>query len=296
MKNPDKLFELMRAQTPPVSFEKMESFVAAQVTAGVITTAKMGLFKKLLFKFHLNSIFAMTTIGISATIISALVYFTAINTTQAENSPVSKNTPQQLDINSTSVIGASTQPAAIDSPKVAAATTTEKQKTVFVVSSSDSVTVVKKDTANGSAIMIVSSDPNLDYTIVNADEEDPVAAYSYSTGEGSSSGGGHKLGHLGHLGRLAPLATSLDCCDNDTMQTAIENELLKQGLIKAKDNYSFEFTGKYVKVNGEKQSEAVWQKFKTIIEQNSSYKVNKKFQYFISVNKENSNTSISTDE
>ena len=52
--------------------------------------------------------------------------------------------------------------------------------------------------------------------------------------------------------------------------------MLKDGLISEGDNYKLEFTGKAMKLNGEKMPEPVFNKYKKIYESHTGTKLKKK--------------------
>lgn len=66
-----------------------------------------------------------------------------------------------------------------------------------------------------------------------------------------------------------------------TVETAFENALVKDGLIQNTDNYTMELSGKGMKVNGKKQPDAVWEKYKSIYRKVSGYELKGKSQIVI---------------
>ena len=60
------------------------------------------------------------------------------------------------------------------------------------------------------------------------------------------------------------------------------NELLKDGLIDNKDDYSFELTNKYLKVNKKKQSKKIYEKYKKIVQSRFGVKFEGKTKFVIS--------------
>jgi len=59
------------------------------------------------------------------------------------------------------------------------------------------------------------------------------------------------------------IAKNIGRADN-TINTALEDQLLADGLIDARENYQFELTGKKLKVNRKVQSDAMHQKYKQL--------------------------------
>lgn len=61
-----------------------------------------------------------------------------------------------------------------------------------------------------------------------------------------------------------------------TVESALEKALVKDGLIQNTENYTLELTGKGMKVNGKKQSDEVWERYKAIYRKVSGFELNGK--------------------
>lgn len=61
-----------------------------------------------------------------------------------------------------------------------------------------------------------------------------------------------------------------------TIESAFEKALVKDGLIQNTENYTLELTGKGMKVNGKKQSDEVWERYKAIYRKVSGFELNGK--------------------
>ncbi len=71
------------------------------------------------------------------------------------------------------------------------------------------------------------------------------------------------------------------CDPKDSLTNKIESMLLKDGLISNRGNYTFSFTNKSLSVNGMKQSQEVWEKYKTLIEDTTGHKIGSSYSYMI---------------
>ncbi len=60
------------------------------------------------------------------------------------------------------------------------------------------------------------------------------------------------------------------------IQRSFEEEMLKDGLIENKSEYEFDLSGKKLEINGEKQDDATWLKYKNIYEDATGEKLDKK--------------------
>jgi hypothetical protein len=74
------------------------------------------------------------------------------------------------------------------------------------------------------------------------------------------------------------------CVCNSELDMAFEEELIKDGLIQENRSYSFLITEKYLKVNGKKQSDAVYQKYRQLYEKVSGDKIKGEFSWVRNVN------------
>lgn len=63
---------------------------------------------------------------------------------------------------------------------------------------------------------------------------------------------------------------------NGSVERALEGALIKDGLIKSPRNYKLEISGKGMKINGKKQSDAVWEKYKDIYRKTSGFELSGK--------------------
>jgi len=61
-----------------------------------------------------------------------------------------------------------------------------------------------------------------------------------------------------------------------TVESALEKALVKDGLIQNTENYTLELTGKGMKVNGKKQPDEVWERYKAIYRKVSGFELNGK--------------------
>lgn len=84
-------------------------------------------------------------------------------------------------------------------------------------------------------------------------------------------------------------------CQTDTLRQLIEENLLRDGLISNKNKFLFELNGKEMRVNGVKQSEANWAKYRNLIESKSKMKVNRKFEYRLQVSGDSMSIDIEND-
>ena len=71
---------------------------------------------------------------------------------------------------------------------------------------------------------------------------------------------------------------SFDNNESFGLQKEIEDELLSDGLIESKSKYEFDLSGKELKIDGEKQEEATWLKYKNLYEDSTGTKLDKKSQ------------------
>ena len=71
---------------------------------------------------------------------------------------------------------------------------------------------------------------------------------------------------------------------DNSLKAKIERELIEDGLIQDKSNYRFSLSGKGLKINGKKQPEAVWEKYKHIYEKENGTKLTRKSTIEINVN------------
>ncbi len=70
-----------------------------------------------------------------------------------------------------------------------------------------------------------------------------------------------------------------------TVESSLENAMVRDGLIRNRENYTLELTGKGMKINGKKQSDEVWEKYKSIYRSASGFELNGKSK--IVVDKDN---------
>ena len=80
--------------------------------------------------------------------------------------------------------------------------------------------------------------------------------------------------------------------NNDDLNSVFETNLLLDGLIKSKDNYSFKLTNDYFKINGKRMSETIHNKYLNIIKAERSAYENEKIKYSRSIKNGNNETSI----
>lgn len=83
------------------------------------------------------------------------------------------------------------------------------------------------------------------------------------------------------------------------LQRVLESTMLRDGLIQDNKNYKFELDDKKLRVNGKKQSDQLWNKYKALYESLSGNQLNKKGRITIEVeenkNSRNSNSNITID-
>jgi bla regulator protein blaR1 len=79
---------------------------------------------------------------------------------------------------------------------------------------------------------------------------------------------------------------------DNRLVTLIEEALIADSLITDTQHYSFSFNDKSLTVNGKKQSEAMWEKYKDLITSNSDYRISKRFHFSVSKNGKQMTTSI----
>ncbi|NUO00618.1 MAG: hypothetical protein HUU01_08380 [Saprospiraceae bacterium] len=69
-----------------------------------------------------------------------------------------------------------------------------------------------------------------------------------------------------------------------TVESALEKALIADGLISNPDNYTLELTGKGMKLNGKKQPDAVWEKYKAVYRKVSGYELKGKSKIVVDKN------------
>jgi|GEM_PF-4470226 len=82
------------------------------------------------------------------------------------------------------------------------------------------------------------------------------------------------------LSQIMPEGFDIEGFNFDTnesfgLQKEVEDELLLDGLIEDESKYEFDLSGKELKINGEKQDEATWLKYKNLYEDNTGTKLEK---------------------
>jgi len=82
------------------------------------------------------------------------------------------------------------------------------------------------------------------------------------------------------LSQIMPEGFDMEGFNFDTnesfgLQKEVEDELLMDRLIEDKSKYEFDLSGKELKINGEKQDEATWLKYKNLYEDNTGTKLDK---------------------
>jgi hypothetical protein len=308
----DKLFEQMRALPPEIPVENVEKFVLAQAAIGITAVAASksfsakGIFTKAFIKFHLNTIFIMTS-AITAAVASIFIWHSHQSKT-AENNSVKNLQPEY-----SATTFAAPKILEADSPKV---------NTVQTVQDGEPVSVTTIQTENGTNIKVVTNGNSQSKVYYNA-PNDSSYTYAYTTTSGSTAVAAvppvaatpqemavaaidMQIAMLDaqkamldaqaavmqvnaqmpdmavmEIPDVPPVPCTVHNCFNDPLREKLESSLLKDSLISDTLHYTFKINGSYMKVNGEKVDKKVWEKYKELIESNSLNHVDRKFSYAI---------------
>ncbi len=265
-RNTDQLFEHMRKMPVEVPLENVEKFVIAQAALGITAVgASKGIFTKAFLKFHLNSIIIMTT-----TFTAALVSFFVWNA-NGDKIAATKNHQPKSEFSSNAFV-----------PDIETAADTPRTTTTKVIADGQSVSVTTIETENGTKIKVIDNGGTTSVYYNTTNDSSYVYAYS-STDDAAAppypavpATPAHEGFSFTHPIPPAPPAPPAGCCShpNDTLTSIIGKALLKDGLISDTSTFTFKLNNHSLMVDGKKQSKELHAKYKKIIEQNSSYKVN----------------------
>ena len=90
-----------------------------------------------------------------------------------------------------------------------------------------------------------------------------------------------ELGQLGHLGDFPQVFSSKGNKQFGNLNSTIEQELRHDGFIQKGKKFRFELNGKKLKINGDKQPENIWLKYKKLYESQTGSEMNKDSQLII---------------
>ncbi len=138
---------------------------------------------------------------------------------------------------------------------------------------------------NGNALVSIQMNNNKQF---NVDQNDVVDRYAFAYVDGDTDS---EDGLVATVDGDVVLAVGTEveipepaCVCNTELDEAFEKALLEDGLIKSRANYSFVLTEKYLKVNGKKQPDAIYQKYRKLYEDMSEEKINGEFSWARNVN------------
>ena len=83
----------------------------------------------------------------------------------------------------------------------------------------------------------------------------------------------------------------IDVDEHERLRTLIENELIKDGLISSREKYSIDLSGKRMKINGKKQPDVVWKKYKALYKEVYKCSIGEKSKFAYSKNRGNERSS-----
>lgn len=329
----DQLFETLRQAPVDIPIGKIEQIVTAGTVAGTAAAAvKASLLKKLVLKFHLNSIVAMTSITATATLATVIAvssfagkeHKTASHFNKTENTKTFFS-PQQNSLEQNQVLELFSN----DTPQTKINPNGTNSNSTFVFyTSGDSVTTKTVSDSTGTKVIVTSNAADMHMVHVSDYAENDSAAYDYNyayalanlkaaeaaldfnraglrrqvavaekDARRAEKDAAQAEKDAAEAARNCCALASLNAlnCRQDSLFKVIEDELIKDGLIDDRKEYSFDFNGKSMKVNGKRQDHYRWEKYKALIENNSDNKVNRKFQYMIMVNRGNTRIMVDND-
>ncbi|MEO5642098.1 MAG: hypothetical protein ABIQ40_10390 [Bacteroidia bacterium] len=263
-RNTDQLFGHMRKMPVEVPFENVEKFVIAQVALGITATvATKGIFTKAFLKFHLNSILIMTS-----TLTAALVSIIAWNS-GADKVTAQKNHKSNFEFSSNALI-----------PDLETEADTPRTTTTKSVSDGAAVSVTTIETDAGTKIKVIENGNQTSVYYNTTNDSNFVFAYASKDQPATAPYPAAPFhGSFKTTPPVPPVAitpmTPVACCASnyDSLSSAIAIALFKDGLITDSANFSFKLNGHSIFVDGKKQDKALWEKYKDIVEKNSSYRM-----------------------
>lgn len=300
----DKTFHQLRKMPDEIPLEKVEQFVLAQAALGLTAAAAPSLLKKLAIKFHLNSFIVMTTTA-TASIASLLIWAS----TWHKQEHVQHNFTKHPQTHSSFTASAPDVSLPTDSPASKTTTTISVSSSSNQAPTTTNITIVSKGDSVVTTVKTSGSDSSYVYKTSSGNAQRIVVSGSSSTATSCSlpslpsipeipaipempaiamspDGSNGDLGNLPSMDWNIPPMPPLAPCTphtNDSLLPKIEDQLVKDGLISDRKHYAFKIAGNSLKVNGVKQSNDVYKRYKEIIETNSHNKVNRKFVYAVSV-------------
>lgn len=319
----DRAFEALRQAPVEIPLAKVEQFVIASAATGAFS---MSLASKLAIKFHLNSIIAMTSAFTAAAVAGIVFLASSGHASKAETkapvfheqkttSPVLSERPSEEPLTNVAL--------PVDSPEVKTAEKTISNITVHYTDGDS--TVIKP---GNSSVWVSSGSGNSGSTVVvdsPDSSEGKVSAYSYSySGESRGHGMSMTIATPAAVpempavyiasssgSEVSPVCVAVGngnctvstgsnsvarCCGDDSLIRVIQNSLVQDGLIGDVKHFTFEFTGKKLVVDGKEQDKETWKKYKELIEKNSEYRINKHFEFVITMNRNSQSIRIDVDD
>jgi hypothetical protein len=292
----DNTFHQLRKLPDEIPLEKVEQFVLAQAAVGISAVSASSMLKKIFLKFHLNSIIVMTTAA-TASLVSLFIWSAGWHKQEHVQNNKHPHFPSSSFTASAPEISLPTDSPAAKTTTTISVSTESNHKVatthVTIVSSDDSVVTTVSTSgsdsaystsyANGGAqrIVIINSPGDTGIPLM------PDMATMSIQMDGASAAIAADASQLATLpdmdfsGTMPPCHVA--CNKNDSLLPKIADALIKDGLIKDPQHYAFKLSNNTLKVNGVKQSNAVFKRYKEIIEANSHNKVNRKFTYAVSV-------------
>lgn len=268
-RNTDQLFEHLRNAPVDVPLENVEKFVIAQAALGITAVGvSKGIFTKAFLKFHLNSILIMTTTA-TAALVSIFVWAFSGEKTSALND---SNHRSKFEYTTLQPVNETFE---ADSPKV---------KTVNTITNGEQSSVTTVQTETGTNIKIITLG-NGETKVYYNTPNDSSYTFAYQNVDKRSVPAPPALPGLPALpgmSALAPLPPMpamppMGCCGYDSLTSLLGKELYKDGMIKDSTHFTFKMNGSSMFVDGKKQPKEKWEKYKTIIEKNSDYKIQHMF-------------------
>lgn len=314
----DRAFEALRQAPVEIPLAKVEQFVIASAATGAFS---MSLVSKFALKFHLNSIIAMASAFTAAAVAGIVFLASSGHAGKAETktpvfheaktaNPVLSERPSEEPLTNLAL------PA--DSPEVK---TAEKTISTITLHYTDGDSAVISP--ENSSVWVSSGSWNPGCSSDSTNTKSYARSYRYpgeSRGHGMSisitvptiipetpavyvaSSAGTQISPACATVGNGNSTISTDnncvarCCEDDSLIRVIENALVKDGLIGDVKHFSFEFTGKKLVVDGKEQDKETWRKYKELIEKNSDYKINRHFEFVITMNRNSQSIRIDVED
>jgi hypothetical protein len=274
-RNTDQLFQHMRNAPVDVPLENVEKFVIAQAALGITAVGvSKGIFTKAFFKLHLNSILIMTTTFAAAALVSIFAWTSDGDKIAAKNNPETN-----FEFSANALV-----------PDMETASDTPRTTTTRTITNGEETTVTTIQTETGTNIRVITIDngTKVYYNTPN----DSSYVFAYESTDAPSLPPLPALPPLPNVNPLKPLPampplppnTPMGCCGYDSLTALLGKELYKDGLIKDSVRFAFKMNGTSLWVNGKKQPKEKWEKYKTIIEKNSDYRIHHLFDFSTGMN------------